>query len=76
MVTRTRTTARSAGTKKRERGGASFPCPGCGAPTHVLDTRRGLLDDEVRRLRQCLKNKQHTVMTVEHDAAKSYQAPS
>jgi hypothetical protein len=49
--------------KKRERGGASFPCPDCGSPTRVLDTR--LADSEVRRLRQCLKDKRHTVTTVE-----------
>ena len=38
---------------KRERGGASIPCPRCGGPTRVLQTRRNT-DKTVRRERTCL----------------------
>lgn len=38
--------------KKRERGGASYPCPECGNITHVILTRRR--DGKVFRHRECL----------------------
>ena len=38
--------------KKRERGGASHPCPKCGGPTHVIITRRR--EEAVNRRRACL----------------------
>jgi hypothetical protein len=52
--------------KKRERGGASFPCPECFGTTHVLTTRRknGLV---VRR-RICLMC-EHLVTTAEDKIA-------
>lgn len=41
-------------TKKRSRGGASYPCPQrrCGSPTHVVITRRDE-DKNVLRVREC-----------------------
>jgi hypothetical protein len=49
--------------KKRVRGGASVPCPACGAPSRVRETRReGLL---VRRLRRCLSRNRHEFFTLE-----------
>jgi transcriptional regulator NrdR family protein len=38
-------------TKERPRGGASVPCPRCGAATQVLTTRR--VEGVVTRRRQC-----------------------
>lgn len=43
--------------KKRERGGASHPCPKCKDDSHVLVTRREVTrrhNDFVSRKRQCL----------------------
>ena len=39
--------------KKRERGGASYPCPECGKVTHVVITRRR--EGKVFRHRKCLE---------------------
>lgn len=38
-------------TIKRQRGGASLPCPCCSSPTNVLTTRRH--GDDVVRRRRC-----------------------
>jgi len=38
--------------RKRERGGASHPCPKCGEASHVQVTRRS--NDSVERQRECL----------------------
>jgi len=40
--------------QKRERGGASIPCPICKGPTRVKQTRRND-NGTVRRERTCLK---------------------
>lgn len=39
--------------RKRPRGGASVPCPSCGRPTSVLDTRWKSSAAAVTRLRRC-----------------------
>lgn len=36
---------------KRPRGGATYPCPHCGGPTHVLTTRK--VEEGIRRRRKC-----------------------
>lgn len=48
---------------KRSRGGASYLCPKCDKPTHVIITRRDE-DGAVRRVRQCLR-RGHKFQTVE-----------
>ena len=52
----------------RKRGGASYVCPECGAPTRVHETRalRGKKHGVWRR-RRCTKNADHVVHTLERD---------
>lgn len=40
--------------KKRPRGGASVPCPKCGGPSRVVDTRRSDKIGSVQRKRLCI----------------------
>ena len=52
----------------RVRGGASYPCPECGSPTRVHETRahRGK-EIGVWRRRRCTRNSKHVVHTLECD---------
>lgn len=50
---------------ERKRGGATYPCPVCGEPTHVLTTRRSKDGLIVVRRRQCLH--QHEVFKTTED---------
>lgn len=49
--------------QKRRRGGASFECPECGSPSHVLTTRR--TDGKIVRRRQCNRAASHRFETRE-----------
>ena len=51
--------------KGRPRGGATMPCPVCGANSHVIITRR-TDDDVVIRKRRCLGDEGHPFDTVEN----------
>lgn len=52
--------------EKKPRGGASYLCPQCGKPSHVVITRREE-DGAVRRVRQCLGRGEHKFQTIERE---------